>query len=144
MHPGASQCSYSTKTTFKPLKDQIPTICLVDDDASVLRATGRLIRSAGWQVAAFDNPQAFLNYAEAHRPRVAVLDVCMPGMDGFEVQARLRTLSPTTQVIFLTGTDDRLAREKVRNAGAFAFFSKPATEDELLTAIQSVLSAVCR
>src|SRR4051812_6679547 len=84
---------------------QALTVCLVDDDPSVLKATGRLLSSVGWKVESFTDPIAFLRHAQTCRPKVAVLDIMMPVMNGLEVQTRLRQVSPSTRVIVLTSKD---------------------------------------
>ena len=117
-----------------------PTVCLVDDDASVLKATTRLLASSGWKVESFLDPIAFLRYAEASRPRVAVLDVIMPVMNGLEVQTQLQTLSPATRVIILTSKDDPSVRSKAMAAGATAFFLKPVDDDEFLAGVEAAAS----
>src|SRR5262245_61343114 len=81
---------------------QHQTVSLLDDDPSVVKATSRLLSSAGWKVASFTDPIEFLTYAQAFHPQVVVLDILMPEMDGLEVQKRLRSFSPTSQVIILT------------------------------------------
>jgi len=60
-------------------------ICLLDDDPNVLIGVGRLLSSANWDTQKFSNPQEFLRYSEAHQPPVAVIDVCIPAMNGLEV-----------------------------------------------------------
>jgi hypothetical protein len=52
------------------------TVWLLDDDPSVLKATGRLLASAGWEVERFIDPDAFLRHAEIHHPRVVVIGHC--------------------------------------------------------------------
>ena len=116
---------------------QVPTVCLVDDDASVLKATGRLLASSGWKVESFLDPIVFLRYAEAARPRVAVLDVMMPVMNGLDVQTQLQTASPSTRVIILTSKDDPSVRSKAMAAGATAFFLKPVNDGEFLAGIEA-------
>ena len=106
----------------------------------MLKATGRLLSSAGWNVESFLDPSAFLDYAQEHHPKVVVIDVWMPAMNGLEVQSRLRTLSPSTRVIVLTGKDDSTVRSKALGAGASAFLVKPASEDELLGSIETAAS----
>lgn len=118
--------------------ENCPIICLVDDDPSVLKATGRLISSAGWKVELFCDPPAFLRYAEDARPPLVILDIWMPVMSGLEVQAQLRSVSPDTRVIVLTSKDDPSIRSKALAAGASAFFLKPAPDDEFLREIQSI------
>jgi FixJ family two-component response regulator len=113
-------------------------ICLVDDDPSVLKATGRLLSSAGWKIEPFSDPHAFLRHAETNRPPLAILDIWMPAMNGLEVQQRLRSISPSTRVIVLTSKDDPSVRSKALAAGASAFFLKPAPDEEFLEKIESI------
>jgi two-component system response regulator HydG len=120
---------------------QTVTICLLEDDPSVVKATSRLLSSEGWRAESFLDPFAFLRYAQAHRPDVAVIDIWMPAMNGLEVQRRLRTVSPATRVIVLTANDDPAVRDKATAAGASAFLIKPADNEEFLSAIESAAAA---
>ena len=106
-------------------------IWLLDDDASMLKALGRLLNSAGFTVEKFNHPADFLSELERRECRVAVLDVWMPDMNGLEVQACLRLYSPKTRIIFITGREDPSIRQTALDAGAFAFLAKPF-EDEVL------------
>ena len=114
-------------------------ICLLDDDPSVLKATARLISSAGRDVKPFDDPQSFLAYAQIHRPRLAILDIWMPLMHGLEVQRRLHDVSPSTRVIILTSKDDPSVHSRAMAAGAAGFFIKPVVGEEFLSEIEAVL-----
>jgi FixJ family two-component response regulator len=118
-----------------------PSVWLLDDDPSVLKATSRLLASAGWEVERFTDPDAFLRHAEIHHPRVVVIDMSMPRMAGLEVQRRLSGISPSTRVIVLSANDDRIVRWKAAAAGAVAFFIKPACADEFLAGVRSVFAA---
>jgi two-component system response regulator HydG len=113
-------------------------ICLVDDDPSVLKATGRLLSSAGWKIESFSDPIVFLRHAESTRPSLVILDIWMPAMNGLEVQQRLRSVSPSTRVIVLTSKDDPSVRSRALAAGASAFFLKPAPDEEFLEEIESI------
>jgi two-component system response regulator HydG len=113
---------------------------LLEDDPSVLKATGRLLSSAGWKVESFLDPIAFLRYAQAHQPEVAVIDILMPVMNGLEVQSRLRSLSPSTRLIVLTSNDDPTVRSQAMRGGALAFFLKPASNEKFLAEIESAAS----
>jgi FixJ family two-component response regulator len=106
-------------------------IWLLDDDASMLKALGRLLNSAGFTVEKFNHPADFLSELERRECRVAVLDVWMPDMNGLEVQACLRRDSPKTRIIFITGREDPSIRQTALDAGAFGFLAKPF-EDEVL------------
>jgi len=118
--------------------DTSPAVCILDDDPSVLRATGRLAISAGWKAELFDDPEAFLSYARSNQPRVAVVDVEMPRLNGLQVQERLREVSPCTCVIFVSSVADPAVRERAIKAGAAAYYLKPMDGEDLLSAIAAV------
>jgi FixJ family two-component response regulator len=107
----------------------------LDDDWSVLKATGRLLDSGNWTVRSFADPGAFLEYAERHQPEVALVDIWMPRMSGLEVQQKLKEISASTRVIVLTSRDDLTIRTRAIAAGAFAFFMKGVPPADLLAAI---------
>ncbi|HXL08859.1 MAG TPA: response regulator [Candidatus Bathyarchaeia archaeon] len=115
-------------------------IWLLDDDVSMLKALGRLMRSAGLIAEKFSDPVTFLARLKNAQCRVAVLDVWMPQMNGLEVQARVRRDSPETQIIFITGRDDPGVRETALNAGAIAFLTKPFEDEALLQLVQKAMS----
>ena len=117
------------------------SIWLLDDDVSMLKALGRLMDSAGFAVEKFSDPIIFLARLEQATCRLAVLDVWMPQMSGLEVQTRLRRDSPATQIIFLTGRDDPMARQTAIEGGAFAFLSKPFDDEVLMQLIREALAA---
>jgi FixJ family two-component response regulator len=116
-------------------------VFLLDDDPSVLKATRRLLASAGWEAEAFNDPHSFLEQVAKQCPPVAVIDILMPQMNGLEVQKRLRSVSPSTQVIILTSRDDPSVRSTAMEAGASAFFLKQVEDDVLLAGIASAIAA---
>ena len=113
------------------------TVFLLDDDSSVLKSTGRLLDSAGWKVAVFTDPMAFLEQAAMHSPDVAVIDMLMPEMSGLEVQTQLQRVSPSTRVIVLTAKDDPSVRRTAMNGGASAFFIKGVESGEFLAGVEA-------
>jgi FixJ family two-component response regulator len=117
------------------------SIWILDDDVSMLKALGRLLHFAGFEVEKFGDPASFLARLEEASCRLAILDVWMPQMNGLEVQARLRRDSPATQVIFISGRDDSSVRQNAIEAGAFAFLAKPFDDETLLELIRSVVAA---
>ena len=116
------------------------SIWLLDDDVSMLKALGRLMDSAGYDVEKFSDPVTFLARLEQATCRLAVLDVWMPQMSGLEVHACLRRDSPATRVIFVSGRDDPIARQTAIEGGAFAFLSKPFDDEVLLQLIREALA----
>src|SRR5713101_5923430 len=111
-------------------------IWLLDDDASMLKALGRLLNSAGFIVEKFNHPATFLARLELAPCRVAVLDVWMPDMNGLEVQACLRRDSPETQIIFISGRDDPPVRQTALDTGALAFLAKPFDDEFMVQLVR--------
>ena len=116
-------------------------IWILDDDASMLKALGRLMNSAGFIVEKFNQPGAFLARLEHAPCRVAILDVWMPDMNGLEVQACLRRDSPETRIIFISGRDDPLVRQTALDAGAVAFLAKPFDDENLVRLVREAEEA---
>ena len=106
----------------------------------MLKALGRLLKSAGFSVEKFNDPTAFLTRLEQARCQVAVLDVWMPVMNGLEVQACLGQASPETRIIFISGRDDPSVRQTALDAGAFGFLAKPFEDEALVRLIQKAVA----
>jgi two-component system, LuxR family, response regulator FixJ len=114
-------------------------IYIVDDDAAIRRSLERLLDAAGFQVASYATPEAFLNVAGGLTAGCVLLDLRMPGMDGHEVQARLLVTNPDLPVIVMTAQGDVQTAVRVMKAGAVDFIEKPYSDSALLTAIESAL-----
>ncbi len=117
------------------------SVCLLDDDLSMLKALDRLLKSEGFNVEKFSEPAAFLAAIGQASCRVAILDVWMPDMNGLEVQEALRKDSPETRIIFISGRDDPSVRQTALEAGAFGFLSKPFDDEVLLQLVRKALAA---
>ncbi len=115
-------------------------VCLVDDDPMVLRSIGRLLGSGGFAVQPFNKGADFIDYVAAHDVRLVVLDLWMKEMTGLEVLARLCAISPKTNVIVITGHDDRAARLTAMQIGAVAFLIKPFNDEQFIEAVHQALS----
>ncbi len=85
---------------------EVPTICVVDDDPSVLRGLARLIRSAGYQVETFASATMFLATQAGRGPGCVILDLRMPGMNGLELQEAMLQAGHTGPIIFISGEGD--------------------------------------
>jgi CheY-like chemotaxis protein len=117
------------------------SICVLDDDPSMLKAVERLLKAEGFDVEKFSDPAAFLATIGQARCGVAILDVWMPDMNGLEVQATLRKDSPATRIIFITGRDDLSVRQAALDAGAFGFLTKPFDDEALLQLVRKAVVA---
>lgn len=117
------------------------SVCLLDDDLSMLKALDRLLKSEGFNVEKFSEPAAFLAGIGQASCRLAILDVWMPDMNGLEVQEALRKDSPETRIIFISGRDDPSVRQTALEAGAFGFLSKPFDDEVFLQLVRKALAA---
>ena len=117
------------------MKADIPTVYVVDDDVSVLKALKRLIRSAGFNAETFDSTREFLNRGSYDSPCCLVLDVRMPDLSGIDLQQELSKLGLSIPIIFLTGHGTIPMSVQAMKAGAVDFLTKPCNDEELLQAI---------
>jgi DNA-binding NtrC family response regulator len=115
------------------------SICLVDDDPSVLKSVARLLASHGLSCTTFSNPLDFLAYARSHGVPLAIVDIEMPDATGLEVLQVLRTESPATKVILITANDTAAYPEAAAAGGAHAFILKPFDGDAFLLAVRETL-----
>ncbi len=112
-------------------------VFVVDDDPSVLVAMERLLRSAGFEVLTFSSGQAFLDATAPETMGCAILDVQMPGMNGLELQDRLRAGGYELRLIFLTAYPKDKDRRRALAGGAAAYLEKPVSADVLLPALSA-------
>ena len=117
----------------------LPSLLVVDDDASIRRMLDRTLTAAGYEVAlAADGGQALVAVERA-APDLIVLDVAMPGVDGLAVLRRLRGRGLATPVLLLTARDSLPDRVDGLDAGADDYLVKPFETDELLARVRALL-----
>jgi PAS domain S-box-containing protein len=110
-------------------------VLVVDDNADVVEVMGDLLRISGFEVAvAHDAPEA-LRLAGRFDPEVAVLDIGLPVMDGYELARRLRLANPELRLVAVTGYGQAEDRERSRAVGFHEHLVKPVDGDVLLAAI---------
>ena len=117
----------------------VTCVALVDDEAPVRRALGRLLRLAGHEVLSFESGQEFLDSLPARRPDCVLLDIQMPGLTGLQVRDRLKATQPTLPVVFITGGDDPELAKQALSGGAIGLLCKPFSQQDLLDALASAL-----
>jgi two-component system response regulator FixJ len=117
-----------------------PVVHIVDDDAAIRRSLERLLASAGFTPVAYETPLVFLAAASGRLTGCILLDLWMPGMDGLEVQTRLRRMGILLPVIVMTAGGDVQTAVRAMKAGAIDFIEKPFDDEVLLNAIKASLA----
>ena len=92
-----------------------------------------------YEILAVDNGQAFINAVENFQPDLAILDVNMPGGDGFLTARKVLQRQPSLPIVFLSMYADSSYVNQAAQMGAKAYLSKQAPADELMSVIRSVL-----
>ena len=113
---------------------------LIDDDERVLATLSRLLSLAGYEVSSYATAEAFLTAHDPEAPGCAIVDLSLPGKDGFAVQQALSSDSGGPPVIFLTGQGDIPASVRAMKGGAIDFLVKPVDAETLLAAIRQAES----
>jgi two-component system OmpR family response regulator len=114
-------------------------LLVVDDETTILELLSGSLRLAGFEVVTAGSGAEALRAATSARPDLVLLDVMMPGGDGFEVARWIRSTGPDVPVIFLTARDEVPDRVAGFAAGADDYVTKPFSLDEVLARIRAVL-----
>jgi DNA-binding NarL/FixJ family response regulator len=114
-------------------------VLLGDDHPLILDALSQMMK-ASFDVLTVDNSQSFIDAVDEFRPDVAVLDISMPGADGFTTARRALARHPELPIVFLSMHSDAMYHEQAARVGAKAFVSKRLPAHELLAAIEKVLN----
>jgi len=117
-----------------------PLIAFVDDDASICKALSRLLHSTGLDVVTFASGIKFLESIQSRRPDCVVLDLHMPVMNGFEVQAKLAESVMPVPVVIITSNGSAEAHDRALAGRPIAYLSKPVDDQALLEAIKLALT----
>ena len=116
-------------------------VLMVDDDKDLLRALNLRLSANSYNVVFATDAISAISVARNEQPDLIILDIGLPGGDGFTVMERMAFLGPlaTIPIIILTGRDPFSNKERALSAGAQAFLQKPVDNDELLASIQKAL-----
>jgi FixJ family two-component response regulator len=114
-------------------------VAIVDDDESVRESLPDLLWGLGFVAKAFDSAEAFLSFEGMSRAQCLLLDVCMPGMSGPELQQELFLRGNRAAIIFITARDDASVRERLMQTRAAAYLFKPFSELQLRMALDAAM-----
>ena len=112
---------------------------LIDDDEDVRRAIAFLLGTAGLAVRVHESAVAFLENLSGLQPGCIISDVRMPGLDGLELQRRLKEMGVEMPMIIMTGHADVPLAVQAMKAGAVDFIEKPFDDELLLSSIRVAL-----
>jgi two-component system, LuxR family, response regulator FixJ len=116
-------------------------IFIVDDDDATRDSLRLLVECEGFEARDFASGRPFLDAVRPADGDCLILDVNMPGMNGFQVVEELRRRGDRLPVIFVTAWSDPATRSRARAAGAAALLEKPHKADELLALVRQVSAA---
>jgi FixJ family two-component response regulator len=123
-----------------PAGNANPVVAAVDDDFRVRESIESLLASAGFTPWVFASAEEFLTSGVLTATTCLITDVRMPGIDGLELQRRVRFERPELPVIFVSAHYDAEIRNRAMGQGAKAFLYKPFDAADLLGAIEQVLT----
>ena len=113
---------------------------VVDDDEGYRKSLVQLLESADYSVESFPSAQDFLDsVSAAHETGVLIMDLRMPGMNGFALQKKLTELVSRLEIVFITADAQPGDRERAFRSGAAAFLQKPLQEEILFGTLDSAL-----
>lgn len=118
---------------------KMESILVVDDDLNLCKALKEELSEVGYEANYVNNGLAVFGFLQVHQVDLILLDLKMPGMDGFDVLKELKTKNIESKVIVLTAYADVKSAIDSAKLGANDFISKPYDFDELLITIRKVL-----
>lgn len=116
-------------------------ILIVDDDPNILLSLDYLMRKNGFQVFVARNGQEALELLGQEQPKLVLLDIMMPDVDGYQICAHIKNSSDLqeTHVVFMSAKSKDADIQKGLEMGAVAYFTKPFSSKQLLQKVQELL-----
>jgi DNA-binding response OmpR family regulator len=116
-------------------------IMIIEDDLDQAKGLGMRLKMNGYDVVMARDAISAIAVIRKENPNLILLDIGLPAGDGFIVMERIKNLMISfAPIIILTGRDPQQNEKKAIDAGAVAFFQKPADNDELMATIEATLS----
>ena len=119
-------------------------VYIVDDDESVCRALKTLLMTFEFEVKTFNSAISFFNAVPNDEPGCLVLDIHMPGLDGWETQKKILASGSKRQVIFISAEKEDNVADRALKAGALGFLQKPFDAQTLVDLINGELESCVR
>ena len=122
------------------MRDEIPSVLIIDDDSEFRDSVARLLRTVGLHTQEFSSVSDFLKAAPWDGPTCLVLDVRMPGRSGLELQRDLAAANRQVPIIFTTAHADVPMTVQAMKGGAMEFLTKPFRDQDLIEAVEAGLA----
>ena len=116
------------------------TICVVDDEPSILNTLSSILEDEGYQVTLANNGAEALKIIQTELPDVVILDIWMPELDGLEVLTRVRELFPSMMVIMMSGHGSVETAVKATKLGAYDYLEKPLDLEKTTILVRNALN----
>jgi FixJ family two-component response regulator len=121
------------------MSGNIRTVFIVDDAPEVRTSISRVLLAAGYRVRSFESAEQFLEMHDAQTPGCLLLDICMPGLSGLELQRSLVSSPYGRPIVFLTGNGDVSTSVHAMKEGAVDFLTKPIDRTLMIAAVEQAL-----
>ena len=122
------------------MRDENPSVLIVDDDPEFRDSVGRLLRTIGLHTREFSSVSDFLKEQPVDGPTCLVLDVRLPGRSGLELQRDLAIANRQVPIIFITAHADVPMTVQAMKGGAMEFLTKPFRDQDLIEAVEAGLA----
>lgn len=114
--------------------------CLIVEDCDFIREIyGFCLKGSSYTVvdSAKDGHEALLKIKNL-KPEIILLDLVLPGLNGFEVLSKIHEISPKSKVIVVSSMDDQIYKQKAKHLGALMYIDKPFKKEQLLAALDEI------
>ena len=114
------------------------TVLIIEDEKLIIVSTQMVLEAAGYRVESAVNGEEGIHKAQSLRPDLVLLDIMMPGIDGWETLTRLKRDGDTSEipVVIFTAREHARGHQKSREMGAADYFRKPFEPDELIELVE--------
>jgi YesN/AraC family two-component response regulator len=120
------------------------TILIIDDELPTLQMLSLYLEACGHHVLTAENEVQGLEVFKREQPPIVLTDIKMPGRDGLDVLRQIKSLSPQTEVVVITGHGDKALAQKAKDLKASAFFNKPLDTEALDRSIKAIEKRLTR